>query len=127
MVLHVFQNLSIVRQTAVVIFVATLVVMGLQTTLAARGSHAALAAEASDRIEKQVGLTVDLLEFYDRTLRNNAERLGGIFLSRFSTQFSMDSTSTIRVGEYNSPILRNGDTVLNLGEDSVDQFANLTG
>jgi len=57
--------------------------------LAAGDSHRALVTEAEQALVREVGLTVRMLEFYDRTLRENTERLSGLFLSQFSEPFSL--------------------------------------
>jgi methyl-accepting chemotaxis protein len=125
--LTAFRKKSIVHQTALLIFAATLLVLATQTGLAVRDSHKVLLAQAGAKLGNDVGLAVTLLEFYDRTLRSNTERLGGVFRSQFTQPYSLDTTTTIRVGDHESPSLRHGDETLNLATQRVDEFTAMTG
>ncbi len=82
---------SIVQQTALMILAATLIVLAAQTGLAVRDSHKVLLTQAEKRLTKDVDLAVTLLEFYDRTLRSNTERVGGVFRAQFTQPFSLDT------------------------------------
>ncbi|MCC6715631.1 MAG: Cache 3/Cache 2 fusion domain-containing protein, partial [Gammaproteobacteria bacterium] len=118
---------SIVQQTALMILAATLIVLAAQTGIAVRDSHKVLLAQAQERLGNDVGLIVTLLEFYDRTLRSNTERVGGVFRAQFTRPFSRDTTTTVRVGDHDGPILRHGDETLNLATARVDEFSAMTG
>lgn len=118
---------SIVQQTALMIFAATLIVLAAQTGIAVRDSHKVLLTQAQERLGKDVGLIATLLEFYDRTLRSNTERVGRVFRAQFTQPYSRDTTTTVRIGDYDSPILRHGEETLNLATARVDEFSAMTG
>jgi methyl-accepting chemotaxis protein len=122
-----FKRMSLVKQTALPL---TLVILTFFVTFACIAfyySKDALITQAEDSIERDNKLIIERMRFYDETLRDNANRLSNAFFSMLEGNIELDTTRTMTVGEYESPLLKLNSTPLNLDFSYPDSFTELTG
>ena len=77
-------------------------------------------------LSRQVSQLVDSMSSYHAALADSADRLSSVFISNFSGSFRLDSSKTIDIGGYQTPLLLNGATTLNLNNEAVDRFTGIT-
>ena len=80
-----------------------------------------------EQLQQQAQLVVRMIESYDGALHQEANRLMQVFAAQFPGRFSLDFSQTVKVGEQNTPTLRNDAHVLNLDLTAVDAFTAQTG
>src|SRR5450830_545549 len=70
---------------------------------------------------------VNMVEMFDRSVNSQVERFSNMFANSFPEKFSLDSSRTIQIGDKATPVLRNGNTDLNLDFAIPDRFTAQTG
>jgi methyl-accepting chemotaxis protein len=65
----------------------------------------------------------NMLEIFDKTVRQDAMRANHLFEMQFSLEFSVDSANQVEVAGKMLDSLKNGETVLNLNTTIVDKFS----
>jgi hypothetical protein len=100
--------------------------LGLLTLQASRGSDAALVAAAENALRTEVHPTAQTLALDDETLRDEAERLAGVFAASFDQPFTRDPAAPNDIGPHAAARLRHGDRTLNLDFIAVDAFTAMT-
>jgi methyl-accepting chemotaxis protein len=120
------KSISLATRFAIASFVLLFVVLGGLAVLVSQKTMATLDERATNELAKQTELVIDMVATYDRSLRDAAERLGRSFASAFSGKFTVDPKSTVKVGDLDAPVMRDGATTLNLNFDAVDRFAAST-
>jgi methyl-accepting chemotaxis protein len=78
-------------------------------------------------MSRQVKLTKNLIEVYDRTVSKSTENYENVFSSYFPGRFRLDSRHTIKIGSVETPALLYGNKPLNLDFDTIDRFTRMTG
>jgi methyl-accepting chemotaxis protein len=66
------------------------------------------------------------LESLSVVLRDNAERVAGVFQSQLPEGFAVEAGRTVRIGEHDAPVILHGKTVLNINTEVVDTFMRST-
>ena len=70
-------------------------------------------------------LIVSMIDAFRSNLEEQAGRMGLMFRSNFAEDFRLDLNRTITIGEFQTPSLYNGTTLLNLNESIVDRFIQI--
>lgn len=83
--------------------------------------------EAEGNLKAQTECVVDAMVAYNGALTDSVNRLTSVLKSRLGTNFAVDNTRTITVGEHETPVLTVAGNVLNLNSAPVDQFTKTTG
>ena len=122
-----FNRMSLVMQTVLPLIIVILTFFIIFACIAYYYSKDALIVQAEESIERDTSLIIEKLSFYDETLRNNADRISNAFFSMLEGEFEIDTTQTITIGEYESPLILLNSTPLNLDFSYPDEFTNLTG
>ncbi len=126
-VMKQFQHMSLIKQTVLPLIVVILTFFFAFASIAYFYSKNALITQAEEALERDTNLIVEKLRFYDETLRNNADRLSNAFFSMVDGKFQLDTSQTISIGKYESPLLLLNSVPLNLDFTYPDQFTKLTG
>ncbi len=125
--LNKLRELSIVYQASVLLLIGTILVFTFFTGFVAWNTRDALISQEGESLEKETGLLKEMLVFYDQTLKQNTENLSDIFFSLYPYEFSIDTSDTVKVGNYDAPLLKHGTETVNLNFDNVDRFTETTG
>ncbi|MDY0300582.1 MAG: methyl-accepting chemotaxis protein [Trichlorobacter sp.] len=104
-----------------------LVLMGILTTVITVTATRLATHEAEKNLKAQTEAVVDAMVAYDGALTDAANRLTSVLRSRLGTQFAIDNSRSITVGEHQTPLLSADGTTLNLNTAPVDQFTRTTG
>jgi methyl-accepting chemotaxis protein len=90
-------------------------------------TRSVLEIHGTEQLQEQSRLVVRMIESYDGALRQNADRLMNVFAARFAGRFTLDTAHSIRIGDQETPTLRDGANVINLDLAVVDAFTRQTG
>jgi methyl-accepting chemotaxis protein len=78
-------------------------------------------------LEKQVMLTMDMIETYDKSLKMMVDKTHHVYGTYFNGAFSIDAGRTIRIGNADTPVLKVGGSVLNLDNSRDDRLSASAG
>ena len=78
-------------------------------------------------VKAQTGMVVEMIEVFDSTSRNEAERSAKLLKNYFPAEFALDTAAMVDVGGTQAPTLKNSDATLNLDAAAVDNFSGATG
>jgi len=117
---------SLATRFAVAGFVLLFGILGALAVVVSTKTMSTLDARATSELAKQTDLVVDMIATYDRSLRDDAVRLGRLFASYLPEPLTVDATKTVRIGDVDAPVILHGKTPLNLNFDAVDRFTRTT-
>lgn len=120
-------NLSIIHQIGLFLSITAVVIFTSLSVVATSKTETILIEQSQQSLRKEVGLLEKMFTFYHSTVMNNTERLGSLFFQLYDGRFFVDNTETVRIGDYNSPVIYHDGQVVNLNFDKVDEFTRLTG
>jgi len=78
-------------------------------------------------VQRQLVTVNDMFDIFERTTSSDANRISKVFKSAFQPTFSIDQSQKVDVGGKQVPLLKNGDTVINLNYSIVDKFTENSG
>lgn len=93
-------------------------------------SHSAsdlLEEDMTKAIHNEAAAVRNMIEMFDRASMSNVARFYKNLASEFPAAFSLDAARQIEVGGTAAPVLKNGETELNLNFAVVDDFFSRTG
>jgi len=102
------------------------VVMGIFTVVMTTYLTQRLNTRTEQELSRQVSQLVSSMSSYHAALADSADRLSSVFSSNFTGPFRLDQSRKIDVGSFRAPVLLNGDTTLNLNNEIVDRFTDIT-
>jgi methyl-accepting chemotaxis protein len=120
-------RLSIATRLAVWTLLMLTTVLGALTWLASTRVRSALDDRSLVQLTVQTDMVITMMDTYDKNLRETAGRLGGLFASSFTGEFSVDNAKTVKFGDVQAPVMKSGDTALNLNFDVVEKFTAASG
>ena len=82
---------------------------------------------AANGMRLQTQSVIDMIEMVDNAVLEDANRSGKRFASIFPAKFSLDTSRSIDVNGVSTPVLRSGETDLNMDFSSVDTFTSTSG
>ncbi len=122
-----FHKLSLVNQTVIPLIIVILTFFITFACIAYYYSKDALISQAEESLERDSNLIIKKLSFYNETLLINADRLSNAFFSMLDGEIELDTTQTMTIGKYQSPLILLNSTPLNLDFSYPDNFTKLTG
>lgn len=125
--LNKLRNMSIIHQTTLILLVVTFTVLSGLTSITAWSAKNSLIRQAEQSLRKQVDLLAGMFGFYHQTVMQNVHRLSELFFTHYPENLNISATETIRIGEYDSPVIRHADNIVNLDFSKVDEFTRMTG
>ena len=66
----------------------------------------------------------NMMETYNKTVRQDAVRANNLLETQFASNFSVDSVNKVDVDGKSVDTLKSGDVVINLNTEIVDKFSN---
>ena len=113
------------------ISVATFVLVSLIFTVYAvaigYASSTLVEQRAEQEIKAQTKSVIDMIDMFDHALSDEAARSGKLFAASLPGKFSVDATRNIDVSGKQTPVLKNGDTDLNMDFSVPDKFTAISG
>lgn len=125
--LEKIKKLSIIQQIAIILSVTSVVIFSSLSFVATNKTESILIEQSQQSLRKEIDLLGKMFNFYHTTVMNNTEKLGKLFFQLYDGDIFVDSTDSIRIGLYNSPLIYHDDELVNLNFDKVDEFTRLTG
>ncbi|MBB3214187.1 methyl-accepting chemotaxis protein-2 (aspartate sensor receptor) [Herbaspirillum sp. Sphag1AN] len=111
---------AITLSLVALLFVAAIVLIGhLTSSVLEQHSLAQMQNETND--------VVNMIEMFDRSETSQVERFANMLGNEFPDRFSLDHDHSILIGDKTTPVLRNGNTDLNLNFSIPDRIMASTG
>lgn len=113
-------------RTALVYTVMIITVLAFFAVALTTYMRRSLEKRTEEELSHQVVLLVNTMSSYHAALSESAIKLASVFQSHFPETFSIDPSRSIKIDDKKTPLLKNGETVINLNNSIVDRFAALT-
>ncbi len=84
-------------------------------------------AKSIAAVKAQTGMVIEMIEVFDSTSRNEANRSAKLLKNYFPAEFALDTAAMVDVGGSQAPTLKNGDATLDLDFAALDNFSGATG
>lgn len=117
---------SIGTKLVIILSAIIAVVFGLATFLVDRTMYNQLDKKMHEEVTTKVQLVSEMIAMYDKSLQKNADDLASVLISYYPERITIDSGKEERIGETSAPVLRAGDSVINLKTDRIDKFTSVT-
>ncbi|MEW5745913.1 MAG: Cache 3/Cache 2 fusion domain-containing protein [Nitrospirota bacterium] len=122
-----FSDLSLASKLSLMLFAIVLSALALFTVFISVFTTRSLDGKSLDDLKSKTRLIADMVEVYDSSLRQSADKLGAVFASYVPERVSAEAGKTVAVGDLETPVLRSGGSALNLNFAAVDRFTATTG
>lgn len=122
-----FNDLKIAAKVNLVLSTVIIVLLSAMMLFVASYLSHSLEEKSLFELTKTNQLVVDMVDAYNHSLEQSAEKLGNIFAANFPGKFKLDESSKIVIGDKPTPKLTINDATLNLNFVSVDHFNAMTG
>jgi methyl-accepting chemotaxis protein-2 (aspartate sensor receptor) len=86
-----------------------------------------LEARSAESVEHELQGVNNMVDLFNTALRSEAGSFGRILATEFPDKFSLDTATTVDIGGKATPVLKNGESTLNLDFTIVDRFTAKTG
>jgi methyl-accepting chemotaxis protein-2 (aspartate sensor receptor) len=115
--------------TKVTVFTFALVglILAALVTVTSWTTSTLLHDRAVDSMHAELRSVMATVEMFDKAVSSEAVSFGKIFAAALPGEFSVDTTNTVDIGGKQVPVLKNGDTPLNLDFSVPDRFTRETG
>ncbi|MDG9921643.1 methyl-accepting chemotaxis protein [Pseudomonas juntendi] len=116
----------IASQLGVALAIVLALVISGSTLFALRSLDDANLATRQAHLGSEARLLADQLETFHSSLKDNTQRLSGLFERRFASGLSLHAGETVQVAGQATPALYLGDHLLNNDFQQVDEFQQMT-
>ncbi|QKL04474.1 HAMP domain-containing protein [Pseudomonas sp. NY5710] len=116
----------IASQLGVALAIVLALVISGSTLFALRSLDEANLATRQAHLASEARLLADQLETFHSSLKDNTQRLSGLFERRFASGLSLHAGETVQVAGQATPALYLGDHLLNNDFQQVDEFQQMT-
>jgi len=97
-------------------------VFGLATFFVDRTMYQQQDTKMQEELHLKVQMVKDMIDMYDHNLQRSADDLSNVLLSYFPEKMALEPGKSLPIGEIITPVLKAGDSALNLNADRVDRF-----
>jgi methyl-accepting chemotaxis protein-2 (aspartate sensor receptor) len=108
-------------------FILTAVVFTIFTVVIGNHTAKIMEAEAIDEVQQKTKLVTDLIETINVGLQVEVGIKARLFKDYFVNTISLDPTRTVDIGDIQVPMLKHGESEINLDFTFADKFLKLTG
>ncbi|MBF8763896.1 methyl-accepting chemotaxis protein [Pseudomonas putida] len=116
----------IASQLGIALAIVLALVISGSTLFALRSLDDANLATRQAHLASEARLLADQLDTFHGSLKDNTQRLSGLFERRFASGLSLHAGQTVQVAGYATPALYLGDQLLNNDFQQVDDFQQMT-
>ena len=122
-----FRNWPIARKLNTVLLLVTTLLFGVMTVVLSTYVARVLKDDSMANLHRITRMNIDMIDSYGQSLKTNVGTQGRVFAAGFNEPFALDEGATVRIGAQETPVLKNGETRLNLDFAAVDRFTRTTG
>lgn len=123
----IFKNRSIKTKLSLISFVVVFISYVVLTIFVSVVTTKYFNKNSINGLQAETKLVKDMIAMYDESAKTGAAKMSEVFKSLFDEEITMDSSKTVKIGEQETPVLKYGNTVLNLNFSNVDKFTKMTG
>ncbi|MBM4146414.1 MAG: methyl-accepting chemotaxis protein [Nitrospira sp.] len=123
----IFRNRSIKTKLSLISFVVVFIFFAVLTVFISMTTTRYFNKNSMEALQAEVKLVKDMVTMFDETAKSSSTKMLDVFKSLFENEITMDSSKTVLIGSQETPVLKSGNTVLNLNLSYVDQFTKMTG
>ncbi|MEA0939380.1 Cache 3/Cache 2 fusion domain-containing protein [Xanthomonas campestris pv. campestris] len=126
--MHSFHRLSVGTRLSALLTLVIALSLGALALMIYRQSANDIESQVKAELLSSTRLMNQSVGMYDVTLTEGTQRLGSVFDDMLgSGARQLDTTTTVKIGDQDTPTLRTGTQAQNLNFTAVDRFAQATG
>ncbi|MEW5973363.1 MAG: Cache 3/Cache 2 fusion domain-containing protein [Pseudomonadota bacterium] len=125
--LTAYRRLSLVSQISIILLGSISVAFLVITLLVNLRTSAAFQTKTQESFRNDLALVSQFLTLEYEGKTAVAAKMGEVFASLFPVRPMVEKQATIRVGEFDTPIMTSDGEILNLNFSHVDRFEEMTG
>ncbi|MEB2026649.1 Cache 3/Cache 2 fusion domain-containing protein [Xanthomonas campestris pv. campestris] len=126
--MHSFHRLSVGTRLSALLTLVIALSLGALALMIYRQSASDIESQVKAELLSSTRLMNQSVGMYDVTLTEGTQRLGSVFDDMLgSGARQLDTTTTVKIGDQDTPTLRTGTQAQNLNFTAVDRFAQATG
>ncbi|MCE1247184.1 MAG: methyl-accepting chemotaxis protein [Firmicutes bacterium] len=122
-----FKNASVGVKIVVTVALLLVVFMSIFTFAMSKKLESSLSNNMDKSLQAQNKLILDMISVFQQNLTQTTKELSKVFVSFFPEKIAVVPGKTVKIGDFETPMLKTGKNVLNLNYDYVDSFTNITG
>ena len=122
-----YRDISIGTKLVIILVAIVLLAFCILTFFISRHTTGVFEEQTLEQLAARVQLVKDMVETYDSSLQQNADRLSSIFLSYYPEKITIDPTHKIRIEEADTPAMMAGNTIINMHFERIDKFTSISG
>ena len=122
-----FTDLKLAHQITLIAVALAVVILGGIVVFAGLSTSRSLTEEAERNAKVQVESLRRTADMAHQLAKTTTDSLATSFLEKFKDGLTVDPTQLFRVGGVDAPVLKLGDTAINMNFKQVDEFSDATG
>ncbi len=122
-----FKNLPIGTKLMITAALFILFFLSLFTYLVTSFTSSIIEKNSLAELKNQAELVKNIVEVFSNNIKKNTVELSNVFVSYFPDRFALDPSRHVDIGGRSTPVLKNGNGVLNLNYATIDRFSHMTG
>jgi methyl-accepting chemotaxis protein-2 (aspartate sensor receptor) len=127
MAFTIFKDKSIKTKLSVTSFVVVFISYAVLTVFISITTTNYFNKNSINGLQAETKLVRDMIAMYDESAKTGAAKVLDVFDSLFEEEITIDNSKTVTVGVHETPLMKCGDTVLNLNFSNVDKLTKMTG
>ena len=120
-----FFKKSVIAKVIFVSVISIIISMSILTYIVVSNTFETMKSSNESATNKELSLLVENINTFNKVAKSGANTSGDIFLNML-TGIKIDKNKSIKVGEFDTPILSINNEVLNLNFKQVDEFTQMT-
>jgi methyl-accepting chemotaxis protein-2 (aspartate sensor receptor) len=121
-----FLNKSVINRVLFSTLISIFVGMSILAYMASSKTYDALNEADEKSIQNELTLILGTIKTFNSVAKSSADQLGGTFSGIIGSNVVVDPSRTVKVGEFDTPLLTANGEVINLNFEKVDRFLALT-
>lgn len=118
---------SLTRQLVVGSLLLVTLIMALFLVITSAQTRTLMLKEVAESQHREVSALAAQLNTSHANVMSNTEMLAQVFQELYPSTLEFDESATVKIGRYESPLVRHQGQQVNLNFDNVDKFARMTG
>ncbi len=120
-----FFKKSVIAKVIFVSVISIIISMSILTYIVVSSTFKTMKSSNESATNKELSLLVENINTFNKVAKSGANTSGDIFLNML-TGIKIDRNKSVKVGEFDTPILSINNDVLNLNFKQVDEFTEMT-
>ncbi|MBV5320109.1 MAG: Cache 3/Cache 2 fusion domain-containing protein, partial [Sulfuricurvum sp.] len=121
-----FLKKSVINRVLFSTLLSIFIGMSILSYIASNKTYDALNEADEISIKNELTLILGTIKTFNSVAKSSADQLGGTFSGIVGNNIALDTSRTVRIGDFDTPVITANGESLNLNFEKVDRFSALT-